>query len=186
MLDIPDAADLQQMLATNKDYMIPWIPWAVGEPETVEIKKKKIRTWKGEFYRDQKYTYGIFDKANSKLNGLIFLFTRQGKGILEIGYMIDRAATGKGYATQSSYALTKLGFKHIGIDKMVIHCSPRNKASVKVAEKLGYQLEGTYQLMDKGKDQKRTKQMIWAMFNEGFETNEQYEPVKFELEKGWE
>ena len=53
MLDIPDAADLQQMLAINKDYMIPWIPWAVGEPETVEIKKKKIRTWKGEFYSDQ-------------------------------------------------------------------------------------------------------------------------------------
>ena len=57
---------------------------------------------------------------------------------------------------------------------------------MKVAKKLGYQLEGTYHSVDKGKDGKRTKQMIWAMFSEEFETNDQYEPVKFELEEGWE
>jgi len=41
MLDIPDAADLQQMLSINKDYMIPWIPCAVGEPEDCGNEKEK-------------------------------------------------------------------------------------------------------------------------------------------------
>ncbi len=99
MLDTKDAEDLQQLLAENKEYMLLWIPWAADEPETVEVKKEKIRTWKGEFYLDQKYTYGIFEKGSDKLIGLIFLFTRQGKGILEIGYIIDHKKAGKGYAT---------------------------------------------------------------------------------------
>ncbi len=185
MLDTQDAEDLQQMLAENKDYMLPWIPWAADEPETVEIKKEKIRTWKGDFYLDQKYTYGIFENVNDRLIGLIFLFTRQGNGILEIGYFIDRKEAGKGYATESSYALTKLGFKHIGIEKMVIHCSPDNKPSIKIPEKLGFHLEGSFRSPDEMENGKRKELMIWAMFIEEFEVNDNYEPVTFQLEEGW-
>ena len=118
MLDIEDGEEVQKLLASNKEYMLPWIPWAGDEPESVEVKKEKIRTWKAEFYLDQKYIYGLYSKEHGQLIGMIFMFSRQGPGILEIGYMIDQNEVGKGYATESSYALTKLGFEHIGIDKI--------------------------------------------------------------------
>ena len=184
MLGLKDAVALQRLLASNKDYMIPWVPWAGQEPESVETKKERIRTWKGEFYLDQKYTYGIFDKENHQLIGLIFLLTRQGEGILEIGYIIDHEQTGKGYATEASYALTKLGFKHIGIDKMVIICSPLNKASARVPEKLGYHLESVQKSVVKNERGERNESMVWAMFIEVFEPTETYEPVDFLLEGG--
>ena len=184
VLDINDAKPLQRMLADNKQYMLPWIPWAVNEPMSVEVKKEQIRTWKGEFYLDKKYSYGIFDKTGHRLVGLIFLFTRQGDGILEIGYIIDQQEAGNGYATESCYALTKLGFEHLEIDKMVIHCDPANKASARIAEKLGYRLEGTYGLPRTEEGQRR-KNMIWAMFMEEFVQLESYEPVNFETEEGW-
>ena len=66
-LDIEDAVDLQQLLARNKEYMVPWIPWAAGEPEPIMVKKEKIRIWNGEFNLDQKYTYGIFSNENDYL-----------------------------------------------------------------------------------------------------------------------
>ncbi len=183
MLDTHDANVLQKLLEENKQYMLPWIPWAADEPESVEIKKEKIRTWKGEFYLDQTYTYGIFKNGNDQLIGLIFLFTRQGKGTLEIGYIIDQKETGKGYATESSYAVTKLGFKHIGIEKMVIHCSPNNEPSVKIPMKLGFQLEGTYRSPDEMENGQRKEMMIWVMFIEEFETIDKYEPITFQVEE---
>jgi len=186
MLDVEDAADVQALLAKNRDYMLPWVPWAVDEPESVEYKKTKIRTWKGEFYLDQKYTYGVYEIKSQKLIGIVFLFTRQGKGILEIGYLIDLDEAGKGYATESSYAVTKLGFEHIGIEKMVIHCSPENIASQKVPEKLGFALEGSYKSAQKGPDGLRSETVIWAQFLEQFKPDLKFEPTNLNKETGWD
>ena len=46
-------------------------------------------------------------------------------------------------ATESSYALTKLGFEHIGIDQIQMHLNIENAASAKIPEKLTYKLETT-------------------------------------------
>ena len=177
MLQIEDAVELQALLERNKQEMLPWIPWAAEEPESVETKKKKIRAWKGEFYLDQKYIYGLFESSSSNhLIGLVFLFTRQGDGILEIGYILDKDHTGKGLTTEASYAVTKLGFKELAIEKMVIHCSPENTASARIPEKLGYQLELMEQSVTRDKNGSRSKNMIWALFNEEFMTIDKYEP----------
>ncbi len=68
---------------------------------------------------------------------------------------------------------------------MVLHCSPNNLPSVIIAEKLGFQLEGTYQSPDEKDNGKRKEMMIWAMFIEEFEVDDKYEPVTFQLEEGW-
>ena len=185
MLDISDAKDLQHLLAENKQYMTPWIPWAGDEPQTVQEKKDQIRNWKGEFYLDKKYSYGIYSVKKEHLIGLVFLFTRQGKGILEIGYIIDQKEAGKGYATESSYAMTKLGFKHIAVDKMVIHCDSENQASIQIAKKLGYVLESTHKSAIKEKDGTRSETVILAQLVEDFKAFSEYEPITFEKEKGW-
>jgi len=186
MLDIRDAVDLQELLEKNKEFMVPWVPWALDEPESVEMKKEKIRTWKGEFYTDQKYSYGIYEIGKEKLIGLNFLLTRQGKGILEIGYIIDHGHTGRGYATESSYALTKLGFQHIGIDQIQMHLNIENAASAKIPEKLTYKLKTTRKWVKKNMDGKRNVDQIWAMYCEDFGSIKKYEPVVFQLEEGWD
>jgi len=182
-LEIEDATALRSLLARNKNYMLPWIPWAAGEPESIETKKEKIRNWNGEFNLDQKYTYGIIHDDN--VIGLSFLFTRQGPGILEIGYVIDFEHTGKGFATESTYALTKLSFAHIQIEKVVIHCNAKNISSAKIPEKLGFKLEGIHRVPSAKEVFDRNENMIWGMFIDEFEVNEKYEPVEFIKESGW-
>ncbi len=186
MLEFQDAKDLQRLLAKNKEFMLPWIPWAVDEPETVEAKKDKIRTWRGEFYLDQKYTYGLFKRDDQTLIGMIFLFARQGKGILEIGYIIDADEVRNGYATESSYAVTKLGLQHLQVEKMVIHCSPENIGSQRIPEKLGFILEGTDRSTGRGPHHQRQQTMIWALFQEEFRPAVKYEPIDFQMEPGWD
>lgn len=165
--------------------MIPWIPWAVHEPEPVEIKKIKIRTWKGEFLLDQQYTYGIFSKKHGKLIGIIFLFTRQGDGILEIGYIVDQDEAGKGIATEASYAVTKLSFEHIGIGKAVIICNPKNIASSKIPEKLNYRFESIKKEAQMDKEEANMENATWSLLIEEFAQNPRYEPVVFQLAEGW-
>lgn len=181
--EISDAVAFQSMLDKNKDYMLPWISWAINEPETVMKKMEKIREWNGQFLLDQTYSYGIF--INESLIGFCNMFTRQGKGTLEIGYFIDQEFSAKGYATECTYALTKLGFEHIKIDKLVLHIDRENTASIKIPQKLNYTLETKKRSIEKDDDGKRQVTKVWAMFIEEFKTLEKYEPVTFIKEDGW-
>lgn len=175
VLEISDASDLRDLLGRNRDLMLPWIPWAAEEPTPVEKKVEKIVEWKTEFLCDQKYIYGVYDDKG-EMAGLIFLFTRQGPGKLEIGYIIDKDHTGKGYATEASYALTKLGFESLKIPEMVIHCSVNNLASAKIPEKLGYEIS-------ERKKEGENEMLIWSQFKDSFKPLQEFEEVEFLEEK---
>lgn len=179
VLELTDASAMQNMLAANKEYMLPYIPWAKDEPQTVKEKEDKIEEWNRDFRSNTKYTYGVFDNSNNQLLGLFFVFTRQGENILEIGYIIDYSHTGKGYASECTYALTKLCFVEIKIEKVVIICSTRNEASAKIPKKLGYILEYTLRNIQRNENGTRHKDMVWVMFIEEFKHIEKYEPTTF-------
>lgn len=179
ILELADAKAVQHLLATNKQYMLPYISWAKNEPQSVTEKENKIREWKSDFYRGNKYIYGVFNRLENKLVGLFFLFTRQGEDILEIGYVIDYQQTGKAYATEGCYALTKLCFEKIEIEKVVIICSMNNIASAKIPKKLGYTMEYTLRNIHKDGDGNRHEDMVWVMFIEEFKHLEKYEPTTF-------
>ncbi|MGH1364105.1 MAG: GNAT family N-acetyltransferase [Calditrichia bacterium] len=183
MLDIPDAPALQHLMSSNKEYYMPWLPKAVAEPQRVEQKREQIREWKGAWFSDQSYTYGIFD--DSALIGIMYLFRRQGAGTLEIGYNIDQHQAGKGYASVCTYALTKLGVEHLNVEKLYIICDPLNVPSARIPEKLGYQLEVIERRPQKDADGKRIEDMKWILFREDFQRFDKYEPIKFKLEQGW-
>jgi|GEM_PF-543502 len=183
-VDITEAATFNQFFDRNREYLRPWLPGAVQEPHTLEQRRKQLRDWKGSFYLDQKYMYGVYE--NSILIGVLYLFRRQGAGTLEIGYVIDQNQAGKGYATACAYALTRLGIEHLAAEKMYIICDPENKASARIPEKLGYELEVIERRPDKDESGKRKKDMKWVLFREDFQHLEKYEPVQFELEEGWD
>ncbi|MGJ3243282.1 MAG: GNAT family N-acetyltransferase [Opitutales bacterium] len=61
-----------------------------------------------------------------------------------IGYGIDKAYRGNGYATQACRALRPLLAKHLG--EVVITCDPENTASARSIEKLGATYETTVEV----------------------------------------
>jgi len=62
----------------------------------------------------------------------------------EVGYIIDPALQGRGYATEAAGALIRYGFAHWHIHRVVAHCHPENVASWRVMEKLGMRREGHF------------------------------------------
>jgi RimJ/RimL family protein N-acetyltransferase len=63
---------------------------------------------------------------------------------LEIGYMLKREHWGMGYATEGAAVLAEYGFTEIGLNKVYVSIRPENTQSIRVAEKIGMNAEGSF------------------------------------------
>ncbi len=86
---------------------------------------------------------GIFSADESEQLGGTGLHPRNEPGGLEIGYFIRASATRQGYVTESTAALTRVGFEMCGADRIEIRIDPENEASLGVPRKLGFVEEAT-------------------------------------------
>jgi RimJ/RimL family protein N-acetyltransferase len=59
-----------------------------------------------------------------------------------IGYVFAREHWGRGYATEAAQRLVRFGFEELGLHRIFATCDPENRASARVLEKAGMQLEG--------------------------------------------
>jgi len=161
--DPKDAALIQEAAAASKEHLLPFMPWAVNEPQTVEQKVELTRRFRGLFDRGEDYVYGIFNRDESRALGGTGLHTRPKDNALEIGYWLHKDFINQGYVTESTAALTKVAFDVYHVDRMEIHCSVKNLASASIPRKLGYIHEATRRRLGFAHG-KTSDSMIWTMF----------------------
>ena len=165
-----DAQLLADSVAENVKHLKPWMPWAHAEPEPFEEKQKRMLRFRGQFDLQQDYTYGIFNKEETKLLGGTGLHTRLGADELEIGYWMHKDFINQGLTTESTAALIKVAFEIIHIHRIEIHCDPANVASASIPKKLGFTHEGTLraktQFLDRWSDS-----MVWGLLKDEYPTS---------------
>ena len=94
--------------------------------------------------------YGYMMFKGKLLIGYAGIKVRPNGHVAELSYFLDKRYTGNGYATKATKALEDLFFKQGG-HRCELFCNEMNKNSRKVAERLGYQLDGImheYELID--------------------------------------
>lgn len=64
--------------------------------------------------------------------------TLDGRIEVEIGYHINKRYWSKGFASEAARACKEYGFHHLELKKMISIIDPRNIASIRVAEKIGF------------------------------------------------
>ena len=161
--DPKDAALIQEAAAASKEHLLPFMPWAADEPQTVEQKVELARRFRGLFDRGEEYVYGIFNPDESRALGGTGLHTRLNGNALEIGYWLHQDFINQGYITESAAALTKVAFELYYVDRMEIHCSVENLASAAIPRKLGYIHEATRRRVGYANG-KYSDSMIWTLF----------------------
>lgn len=67
-----------------------------------------------------------------------------GLGRAEIGYVLNPAHAGRGYATEAATALLGLAFEHFGFHRVIGVCNGRNTASMHLMERLGMRREAFF------------------------------------------
>ena len=158
-----DAVLMQEAAAVSKEHLLPFMPWAVNEPEPVEAKIERIRNFRARFDRGEDYVYGVFNPEETRALGGSGMHTRIGEEGLEIGYWIHKDFVGQGLATELSAALTKVAFELYFVQRMEIHCAVENLASAAVPRKLGYVHEATRRRLGFSNG-RMSDSMIWTLF----------------------
>ena len=136
--DPRDAPLLKEAVDSSLDHLRPWLPWALDDPQTVEEKVELLRRFRGQFDLGQNFVYGLFSPDESVLVGGSGFHLRVGDDAFEIGYWIRASDDGRGLATESTAALTRVGFEVCEVDRIEIHVEPENEKSARIPQKLGY------------------------------------------------
>jgi RimJ/RimL family protein N-acetyltransferase len=137
-----DAPLLKAAIDSSIDHLLPWMPWARFEPQSVEEKVELLRAFRGQFDHDENYVYGIFSADETEQLGGSGFHKRGNEGSLEIGYWVAAAAVGRGIATEVTAVQTRAGFELAGLDRIDIQVEPTNDRSLAIPRKLGFTEDG--------------------------------------------
>lgn len=143
-----DWKDLQQYIS-DEEVMRFEAPWDCSE----ESLRKAVKDFsKGDMF------WAVELKSTGKMIGHIY-FGIEGPDSFKtrmIGFIFNRNYQGKGYATEGCKALLDYAFRSLGIHRVVGLCSPENKPSWALLERLKMRREGhslkavTFRTTEKG------------------------------------
>jgi RimJ/RimL family protein N-acetyltransferase len=120
------------------EHLRPWMSWIAQEPSSIGDRLKRIAEWREKWAEGGDCVLGIF--LDGVAIGGTGLHRRLGPDALEIGYWIHADYTGKGYATETTAALTDAAFAIKGIKRVEIHHDKANVASAAIPRRLGFTL----------------------------------------------
>jgi RimJ/RimL family protein N-acetyltransferase len=170
-----DAPLLKDAVDSSIEQLLPWMPWAPDEPQTLEEKVELLRLFRGKFDLGEDFIYGIFTRDESQVAGGTGLHTRIGPEAFEIGYWIRASRAGEGLGTEATAALTRVAFELTDVERIEIRCDPANERSRAIPRKLGYREEAT--LRGRLHYPELRDVVVYSLFRDDFATSAAAEAV---------
>ncbi len=144
-LEIDEANLYLDYLVRNKDFLTQWEPKRNEEFYTLKnaenILQQKLfenETKKGVhlflFLKDEKTLIGSISISNILWGAFLSCF---------LGYKLDKDYINKGYMTEGIEEVISICFNDYKLHRIEANIIPRNAASIRVVEKLGFEYEGT-------------------------------------------
>lgn len=120
-----------------------WLPWAHLAYERNDASgfiRDSMAAWREE----RAFDYAIRRPAdlNRHLGNVSIWHVSKTARTGEIGYWVRSDEVGKGIATEATERLIRLGFEELGMHRVTLRIAVGNRASERVAEKLGFTAEG--------------------------------------------
>lgn len=125
---------------SHPEVMRYWSTPPLADREAAANLIKKIQEdWK----RRAILKWGIALRTNNQLIGSLTLFNLDfNHRRAEVGYALGREYWGQGYMNEALMALLKHAFEVLELHRIEADVDPRNAASIKTLERLGFQREG--------------------------------------------
>ena len=117
--------------------------WSSGPLQNREAAAAMQREIVQHNLSDTQMKWGLALRETNKLIGTVTLFNLSiSNGRAEIGYAMGRAYWGKGYMNEALKALIVHAFDVMNFRRLEADVDPRNDASIRTLERLGFQREG--------------------------------------------
>ena len=128
-----------------RDWLVPWEPRPKGAPLPAEDRASfaaRCAIRERERQLGTGFGFGIF--VGERFAGEVTLSSIQ-RGPFQtghIGYWIDQQLAGRAYTPEAVVVVLAFAFDTISLHRVEISIIPRNRASLRVVEKLGLRSEG--------------------------------------------
>lgn len=163
-----DGEVVHEAMLESMEELKEWMPWAQSCPSKEE-SEANVRKAHSQFLERTDLRFHLFEKDTKRFIGSSGLHRIDWSARkFEIGYWCRSELTGKGYITESVRGISVFAFQILNANRIEINCDERNTRSRKVAERLGFQLEGILRNYQLGVDGKLENVCIYALTDVDF------------------
>lgn len=139
---IDDTDALHAAVAASLPTLSQWLPWA-----TPAYARADAAAWIAHCLRSreigEEYHFGVFDAGSGEVLGGVGLNHRiRAYRSANLGYWTADTARGRGVAVEAARQAARFGFETLELLRIAILIQPENRASLRVAVKLGAVCEG--------------------------------------------
>lgn len=142
LLRLPEPGDVAAITEACQDELtarfVP-VPVPYTEEHARSFVEERAQRWQAD---DGEMTWAITDAADGRLLGMVGLHARD-TSMREIGFWAAPWARGRGVMTDAARLVCRFGFEVLRLERIEWQAVTGNVASRRVAEKLGFQQEGT-------------------------------------------
>ena len=146
-----------------------WLPWArrnYGRSDAIRFVRDSSASW----VEARAFDFAIRRRDDPKLHvGNVSVWhTSRREQAGEIGYWVRSSVAGTGVATEATARVLEVAFDELELHRVTLRIAVGNRASERVAEKLGFVQEGLLrkEVFVQGAWMDHT---LWAMLDEEFE-----------------
>lgn len=137
-----DGQALNEAVRESAAELRPWMPWAQTIP-TVDETEANVRRARLKFLERSDLRLMLVHRETGQLVGSSGLHRIDWQARrFEIGYWVRTSWAGQGYITEAVDAITGFAVRELLANRIEIRCDSRNARSAKVAQRLGFKLEG--------------------------------------------
>lgn len=137
-----DGAAVNEAIRESLNELKPWMPWAQEAP-TLEESELNAREARLRYLERKDMRLQLISKNTGGFIGGSGLHRIDWKARkFEIGYWVRTSCSGQGYITEAARAIAGFAADVLEANRIEIRCDARNLKSARVAERLGYTLEG--------------------------------------------
>ncbi|MDQ6633347.1 MAG: GNAT family N-acetyltransferase [Gemmatimonadota bacterium] len=166
---VDDAPLLRAALEASDAHLRAWTPWVVDGRVPGQSLETRLEQHAKAFVAGTEWVYGMFSPHGTEVLGGCGLYPRVGPGAIEIGYWLSVRHTGRGLATEAAAILTRVAFTAPEIESIEIRCDPRNVASARVPERLGYRVDAVVEAGQDSIPGSDAEITIWRLSRAQFE-----------------
>ena len=145
LLRAHNIGDIENRLTAVKESFAdvnPWMPWGNVDYST-EHCKNWIELCDKNWNQDTNYQFAIIDALDRVyLGGCGLSDINSADKMANMGYWVRSGSFKKGIATTAAQLLADFGFHRLKLNRIEILVAVENKASLRVAEKIGATREG--------------------------------------------
>jgi RimJ/RimL family protein N-acetyltransferase len=158
-----DGPTMNEAVLETIDALRPWMPWATPTP-TVDDTEAWCRKAYAEFLARRQLPLLLFLRGDGAFVGssgmprLDWSVPR-----FEVGYWVRRRFEGQGYVTEAVAEMTRFCFEALSARRVEIRMDERNERSWRVAERLGFTLEGTLRNDERAPDGRLRNTRVYAI-----------------------